>query len=121
VFKFGPYIDKLPHKDEPYYLVQWHGEDYSPFRAWIRDDIIYMLEMNIDSHSIFPKNHKKSYPAYKKNSKGQWEYYFRRSTRDYSRQLDFVNNQTMVESMNKIFAEHQLQLAIDSALNSNRK
>lgn len=119
-FEFSPYITSLPRDDEACYEVRWHPDGRTPFKAWVRGQIIYLLEMGWTGEPVFGYSRKKSYVAHMKYDGVHWMYYDNDSTRAYYPNLEITDNPTMVADMDKILIEHQLQRAMESALNSNR-
>jgi len=80
-----------------------------------------MIETNNCGETILQSDEIRAYAAHWQNDRGTWSYYERDPSLGYEATVSFCDNQVMVVAMNKIFAEHHLQLAIDAALNSNRK
>jgi hypothetical protein len=121
-FKHKPYIDTLPTPDETKYLIPWTTDyDCSPFWAWVRGDYIYMIETNNCGETLLYMDECRAYTTHWQNDRGTWSYHSHDPSLGYETIISDCDNEIMVKKMNKIFAEHHLQLAIDFALNSNRK
>lgn len=120
-FEFSPYITSLPSPDEVCYEVRWHPDGRTPYKAWVRGQVVYLLEMSWLGHSVYPENKKKSYVAHMKYDGVHWMYYSNDFAKFYYSELEITDNPTMIADMERILVEHELQCAMESAMNPNRK